>query len=71
MAVPVDAHKSSLLMITPEEQAHAILLTVASPRATSHKQWSLVLLSVPVYFDVITKEEHVHRAAYNARQLIL
>jgi hypothetical protein len=26
---PVDAHKGSLLMITPGEQAHAILLKVA------------------------------------------
>ena len=27
--LPVDAHKGNLLMITPEEQAHAMLLKVA------------------------------------------
>ena len=27
--LPVDAHKGRLLMITPEEQAHALLLKVA------------------------------------------
>ena len=49
---PVDAHKGSLLMITPEEQAHAILLKVADDvrqGAKHHKQWRLVLFSVPVY----------------------
>ena len=41
---PVDAHKGSLLMITPEEQAHAILLKVADdvrqgPRTTNSGGW--------------------------------
>ena len=71
---PVDAHKGGLLMITPEEQAHAILLKVADDvrqGAKNHKQWRLVLLSVPVYIDVIPKEEQVQWEAHNARQLIL
>ena len=57
---PVGAHKGSVFMITPEEQAHAILLKVADDvrqGAKNHKQWRLVLLSVPVYIYVITKEE--------------
>ena len=37
--------------------------------AKNHKQWRLVLLSVPVYIDVITKEEQVQWAAHNANQL--
>ena len=41
---PVDAHKGSLLAITPEEQAHAILLKVADdvrqgPRTTNSGGW--------------------------------
>ena len=63
---PVDAHKGSLLIITPEEQAHAILLKVAydvRQGAKNHKPWRLVLLSVPVYIDVIPKEERVQWAA--------
>jgi hypothetical protein len=70
---PVDARKGSLLMVTPEEQAHAILLTVADDvrwGAKNHKQWRLVLLSVPVFIDVIPKEEQVQWEAHNARQLI-
>ena len=39
--------------------------------ANNHKQWRLVLLSVPVYVYVITKEEQGQLAAHNARQLIL
>ena len=38
---PVDAHKGSLSMITPEEQAHAILLKLADDfrqGAKNHKQ---------------------------------
>ena len=61
-------------MITPEEQAHAILLKFADDvrqGAKNHKQWRLVLLSVPVYIDVITKEEQVQWAAHYASQLIL
>ena len=60
---PVDAHKGSLLVITPEEQAHAIVLKVADDAcqgAKNHKQWRLVLWSVPVYIFAITKEEQVH-----------
>ena len=71
---PVDAHKGSLLMITPEEQAHAIFLNVADDvrQGPKHQtQWMLVLLSVPVYIDVITQEEQVQWAAHNAKQLIL
>ena len=68
-------HKGSLLMITPEERAHAILLKVADGvrknGARRHKDWKLVLLSVPVYIDVIAKEEQVQWEAFNARQLIL
>ena len=68
-------HKGSLLMITPEERAHAILLKVADDvrknGARRHKDWKLVLLSVPVYIDVIAKEEQVQWEAFNARQLIL
>ena len=30
-----------------------------------------MLLRLPVYIDVILKEEHVQRAAHNARQIIL
>ena len=55
---PVDAHKGSWFMITPEGQAHAILLKVADhvrQGAKHHKQWRLVLLSARVYIDVITK----------------
>ena len=41
---PVDAHKGSLFMITPEEQAHVILLKVADdvrqgPRTTHSGIW--------------------------------
>ena len=71
---PVGAHTGSLLMITPEEQAHAILLKVADDGrqgANKHKEWRLVLLSVPTYIDVITKEEQVQWADHNANQLIL
>ena len=71
---PVGAHKGNLLMVTPEEQAHAILSKVAydfRQGAKRHTQWMLVLLSVPVYIDVITKEEQVHWAAHNARQPML
>jgi hypothetical protein len=70
----VDANKGSLLMITPEEQAHAILLKVADDvrqGAKNYTQWRLVLLSVPVYIEVIAKEEQVQWEAYNARNLIL
>ena len=45
---PVGAPKGSLLIITPEEQAHAIILIVADDvgqGAKSHRQWRLVLLS--------------------------
>ena len=55
---PVGAHKGSLFMITPEEQAHAILLKVAYhvlPGSKHHRHLRLVLLSVPVYIDVIPK----------------
>ena len=60
-------------MVMPEEQAHAILLKVADDVRQwdkNHKQWRLVLLSVPVYIDVFPKEEQVQLAAHNARQLI-
>ena len=70
----MDAHKGSLFMITPEEQALAILLKVADDvrhGAKDHKQLRLVLLSVPVFTYVITKEEQVQSAAHNARQIIL
>ena len=53
---------------------HAILLKVADDvrqEAKNHKQWRLVLLSVPVYIDVIPKEEQVQWEAQSARQLIL
>jgi hypothetical protein len=70
---PVQAHKGSLLMITPEEKAHAILLKVADDvrrGAKRSKDWKLVLLSVPVYIEVIAKEEQVQWEAFNARQLV-
>ena len=70
---PVQEHKGSLLMITPEEKAHAILLKVADDvrcGAKRSKDWKLVLLSVPVYIDVIAKEEQVQWEAFNARQLV-
>ena len=73
---PVDARKDRLLMTTPEEQAHSILLKVADSDdvcqgAKNHKQWRLVLWSVPVYIDVIPKEEHAQWEAHTARQLSL
>ena len=72
---PVLAHKGSLLMITPEERAHAILMKVASDirdnGAKLSQEWKKVLLSVPVYIDVIPKEEKVQWEAFNARQAIL
>ena len=71
---PVEAHKGSLLMISPEEQAHAILLKVAEDvrqGAKNHKEWRLVLLSVPIYIEVIPKEEQVQWKAHNARQVLL
>ncbi len=42
--LPVDAHKGSLLMITPEKQAHAVFLKVAydvrqGPRTTHNGCW--------------------------------
>jgi len=70
---PVEAHKGSLLMITPEEKAHAILLKVAEDvrhGAKRSKLWKLVLLSVPVSIEVIVKEEQVQWEAFNARQLV-
>ena len=70
---PVEANRGSLLMITPEEKAHAILLKVAEDirqGAKRSKQWKLVLLSVPVYIDVIVKEEQLQWEAFNARQLV-
>ena len=69
---PVGARKGSLLMNTPEEQAHAILLKVADDvrqGAKIHKQWMLVLLSVPVHTDVITQEEQAQWAAHHATHL--
>ena len=39
--------------------------------AKNHKQWRLVLVSVPVYIDVIRKKERAQWEAHNARQLIL
>ena len=71
---PVEAHKGGLLMISPEEQAHAILLKVADDvrlGAENHKQWRLVLLSVPVCIEVIPKEEQAQWEAHNVRQFIL
>jgi len=69
----VEAQRGSLLMITPEEKAHAILLKVAEDTrqgAKRSKQWKLVLLSVPVYIDVNVKEEQLQWEAFNARQLV-
>ena len=71
---PVDAHKGSLLMTTPEELDHAILLKVAADvrhGAKNHKQWRLVLLSVQVYIDVFMKKEQVQLAAHIAKQQLL
>jgi hypothetical protein len=71
---PVHNHKGGLLMITPEEMAHAVLVKVANAiraGARNVKEWRKVLLSVPVYIDVIPREEQVHWEAFNARQLIL
>ena len=65
---PVDAHRCSLLMITPEEQAHAILLKVADDvqqAAKNHKQCRVVLLSVPEFMDVGGKTE---RLGFNFRK---
>ena len=45
------------------------MMFARGPRPT-HK-WRLVLLSVPVYINVITKEEQVQWAAHYANQLIL
>ena len=60
---PVLKHKGSLLMITPEERAHAVLLKVADDvrnnGATRSQDWKLVLLSVLVSIDVIAQEEQV------------
>ena len=39
--------------------------------AKNHKHARLVLLSVPVYIEVIPKEKQVQWEAHNARQLIL
>ena len=49
---PVDAHGGSLLMVTPEEQAHAVVLKVADDvreGAKHHKQWRLVLWSASLH----------------------
>ena len=70
----MNAHKGNLLMIAPEEQAHAILLQVGDDvrqGAKNHKQYRVVLLSVPVYIDVIAKEKQAQWAAHDAKQLIL
>ena len=63
-----------MLIISPEEQAHAILLQVAEDVrqwAKNHKEWRLVLLSVPIYIEVIPKEDQVQWEAHNARQVLL
>ena len=73
-ALTFRARKGSLLMVSPEEQAHAILLKVAEDfrqGAKNHKEWRLVLLSVPIYIEVIPKEEQVQWKAHNARQVLL
>ena len=69
----VHRHKGGLLMITPEEMAHAVLLKVADAVRQHGDSQALrrVLLSVPVYIDVIPREDQVHWEAFNARQLIL
>ena len=61
-------------MILPEEQAHTILLKVAEyvrQGAKNHKEWRLALLSVPIYIEVIPKEEQVQWKAHNARHVLL
>jgi hypothetical protein len=71
---PVHNHKGGLLMITPEEMAHAVLVKVANAvreGSKNLKEWRRVLLSVPVYMDVIPREEQVRWEAFSARQLIL
>ena len=72
---PVHRHKGGLLMITPEERAHAVLVKVADAirqgAKNTFKDWRRVLLSVPVYIDVIPREEQVLWEAFNARQLTL
>jgi hypothetical protein len=71
---PVHSHKGGLLMITPEEMAHSVLVKVADAirqGAKNTKEWQRVLLSVPVYIDVIPREDQLQWEAFNARQLIL
>ena len=71
---PVHSHKGGLLMITPEEMAHSVLVKVADAirqGAKNTKEWQRVLLSVPVYIDVIPREEQLRWEAFNARQLVL
>ena len=71
---PVQSHKGGLLMITPEEMAHSVLVKVADAirqGAKNTKEWQRVLLSVPVYIDVIPREDQLQWEAFNARQLIL
>ena len=71
---PVQSHKGGLLMITPEEMAHSVLVKVADAirqGAKNTKEWQRVLLSVPVYIDVIPREEQLRWEAFNARQLVL
>ena len=70
---PVHEHKGSLLMITPEEKAHAILMKVAEDvraGAKLSKEWRLVLLSVPVCISVIPQEGQVIWEAINTRQRV-
>ncbi|MFM7979029.1 MAG: hypothetical protein ACKPKO_06895, partial [Candidatus Fonsibacter sp.] len=63
-----------MMMITPEEQDHAILLKVADDArqgCNNHTQWMLELLSVPVWVEVIPNADKLQRAARNDRQLTL
>ena len=71
---PVEAHKGNLLMITPKENAHAILPKVADDvrrGAKRSEEWKLVLLSVIVYIEVIPNADQRHWEAFNAKQPVL
>ena len=60
--LPVESHRGSLLMITPEEKAYAILMKVAEDvraGAKLSKEWKRILLRVPVCISVIPQESQV------------
>ncbi|CAE7790570.1 unnamed protein product [Symbiodinium sp. CCMP2592] len=71
----VDRMKGSWQMISPEEMVHSVMLFVAGrinegAEDSELQQWKAILLSTPAQFEIVSGEDAIYWAAYEARQQI-